>query len=169
MANPQFVKGQQPPTGRQFSKDNPATNPGRKPKIYTKISKGGYSLDDIKACSEEVFFMTEALLQKHADDESNPAILRLMARGMLDDLKSGKIDKMLGILNRILPLPSPTVNQQINIGANSDGVREMVVVRRVWERHLTDGSAEEQMAELPADYSDTVAEIEAQGNDSDEA
>jgi hypothetical protein len=104
--------------------------------------------------------MTEALLKQHADKEDNPAIMRLMARGMLKDLQKGKLDNMLPIYNRVFPAPPPQFNQQVNIQNNADsGKREIVVVHRRIERLQKDGSAGDDLDQLPQDYTELARQI----------
>lgn len=79
---------------------------GRPKKIYTHIKELGYSADDLKACFGELVFYTLNDLDEIINDESKPAITRIVAKAVKKSVKSGDMREIKDILEHSIGKPT---------------------------------------------------------------
>lgn len=102
-----------------FSKDRQPSpekrRGGRRPsKVKKYIKDNNISSADISAMAKYMIPLTQKQLQDLFRDETQPFLMRVFAKAMVEDMKDGKIDNILKILDRAVGKQIDTVIQQHN-------------------------------------------------------
>ena len=91
---------------KPFTADRQPGNQGRKPsKLKKFISDNGLGAADIRIACNYVLDMDESEIAQVASDKQAPFLLRAFAAAMISDIKNGKIDNVMTIINRSIGAP----------------------------------------------------------------
>ena len=79
---------------------------GRPKKIYTVIKQSGFSKDDIRTAMQEAGWQTAKELEDIIDDETKPAILKIIARAFLKGAERGDYRYISEIMQQAIGKPT---------------------------------------------------------------
>jgi len=116
---------------RPFKKGEVANPNGRPKKIYTVIKQSGFSKDDIRTAMQEAGWQTAKELEDIIDDETKPAILKIIARAFLKGAERGDYRYISEIMQQAIGKPKETVENfvteykvTLNLNGNINGDTE---------------------------------------------
>jgi hypothetical protein len=90
-------------------------NGGRKPDRLKKfIEDNGLSSDDIAAAVKYLFPLTLGEIRELMADESQPMLMRLFARFVVDDMKSGRMENLNKLFDRAIGKPTQKVDADVS-------------------------------------------------------
>lgn len=106
-----------------FSKENQPSpekrRGGKRPSIVKKyIKDNNISAEDVSAMAKYIIPLTQKQLQTLFNDEKQPFLMRLFARAIVDDMKAGKLDNILKIMDRAVGKQIDTIVKQEIISTN---------------------------------------------------
>lgn len=89
---------------------------GRPRKIYTILKETGYGGDDVKTAFQEMAFYSMPELKRLYDDESKPAIIRIVANQLYKALTLGDWSKIKEIIEHTIGKPVQPMAHKIQDG-----------------------------------------------------
>lgn len=89
-------------------------NPNGRPlKVHTILKKSGYTKDDITEAFKEVGWQSVDKLQEIADDDSKPAIIKVIAKAFVRGAEKGDFRYISEILQHVIGKPKEVTEQII--------------------------------------------------------
>lgn len=79
---------------------------GRPKKIYTLLRESGFGRDDIRTAMQEAGWQTAKELQAIIDDETKPAILKIIARAFIKGAEKGDYRYISEIMQQAIGKPT---------------------------------------------------------------
>lgn len=87
---------------------------GRPKKIYTILKESGFSKYDIRTAMQEAGWQTTSELQDIIDDESKPAILKIIARAFIKGADKGDYRYISEIMQQAIGKPTETIEATVS-------------------------------------------------------
>lgn len=107
MANPENIVKYQMKPGTTL-------NPNGRPKrIYTILKESGYTKEDIRDAFEEIGWQNISDLKEILDDNSKPAILKVIAKAFIKGAEKGDFRYVSEILQHVMGKPKETIDANI--------------------------------------------------------
>ena len=118
--NPKSLANLQPP----WSAENPPRNPGRKPsKVKKYIKDNNITSEDVGRMSKYILPMNMHEIKSLLEDPAIPIIMKVFAKGILQDLKEGNYNNLITLFDRAFGKPAENMNMNTtnhNINASVD-------------------------------------------------
>lgn len=98
-----------------FTSDYQPKNRGRIPsKLRAVIKDNQLSAEDVRCCIKEIIVKNEIELDQYIKDKEEPLLIRIFAKALMADFKTGRLYNVETLLNRMFGLPKYDIDLTIS-------------------------------------------------------
>ncbi len=100
-----------------WSSTNQPKNPGRKPsKLKKYIKDNNIGADDVAAMAKFILPMTQEEIVKLMNDPKVPMVMKVLAKGVLADMKGSHYKNLLALFDRAVGKPKEKIDISADFG-----------------------------------------------------